>query len=48
MGWYKYVGLDGAVIGMETYGASAPGELLFERFGFTVERVVETAKKILK
>jgi transketolase len=47
MGWYKYVGLDGAIIAMESYGASAPGDLLFERFGFTVENVIEKTKNVL-
>lgn len=46
--WYKYVGLDGAVIGMDTFGASAPAEKLFEIFGFTVENVVSTATKVLR
>lgn len=48
MGWYKYVGLDGAIIAMESYGASAPGGELFKRFGFTVDNVIETAKKVIK
>ena len=42
--WRKYVGLDGAVIGIDSYGASAPAEALFPHFGFTVEKVVEAAK----
>ncbi len=42
--WRKYVGLDGAVIGMDSFGASAPAEVLFPFFGFTVERVVEAVK----
>ncbi|MFT6927969.1 MAG: transketolase [Psychromonas sp.] len=41
--WYKYVGLNGKVIGMTTFGESAPAEQLFEMFGFTVENVVESA-----
>ncbi len=45
--WYKYVGLDGAVIGMETFGASAPAGKLFEKFGFTVDNVVAKAKELL-
>ena len=45
--WYKYVGLNGAVVGMTTFGESAPAELLFEEFGFTVENVVKQAKAIL-
>lgn len=47
LGWYKYVGLDGKVIGMETFGASAPAAKLFEKFGFTVENVVNTVKEVL-
>ncbi|MGI6172402.1 MAG: transketolase [Christensenellales bacterium] len=47
MPWYKYVGLDGEVIGMTTFGASAPYKVLFPHFGFTAENVVEKAKKTL-
>ena len=46
-GWYKYVGLDGAVIGMETFGESAPAPDLFKHFGITTEELVATAKKLL-
>ena len=46
-GWDRYVGLDGAVIGMKTFGASAPAGQLFKKFGFTVENVVEVAKGVL-
>lgn len=42
--WYKYVGLDGAVIGIDTFGASAPAAKIIEEYGFTVENVVETVK----
>lgn len=45
-GWEKYTGLDGAVIGMTSFGASAPQDKLFEKFGFTVDRVVEVAKSL--
>lgn len=45
--WFKYVGLDGAVIGLDTFGASAPADDLFAHFGFTVERVVERARFLL-
>ncbi|MCI1931418.1 MAG: transketolase [Clostridia bacterium] len=45
-GWYKYVGLDGKVISMKGFGASAPADKLFEKFGFTVENVVNTALEI--
>ena len=41
--WYRYVGLDGDVIGMESFGASGPGGQLFEKFGFTVNNIVERA-----
>jgi len=44
--WYKYVGLNGQVIGMTTFGESAPAEQLFEMFGFTVKNVVETANSL--
>ncbi|MBR0105036.1 MAG: transketolase, partial [Firmicutes bacterium] len=47
LGWHKYVGLDGAVISMDTFGASAPAKELFKRFGFTADNVVETALKVL-
>jgi transketolase len=46
-GWARYVGLDGASIGMSTFGASAPGGVLLERFGFTAARVVEEARKLV-
>ncbi len=46
-GWYKYVGLDGKVLGMKTFGASGPAEELFEKFGFTVENVIKLAKEVL-
>jgi transketolase len=45
--WFKYTGLNGAIVGMTTFGESAPAELLFKEFGFTVENVVNTAKSIL-
>ncbi|EOU2463788.1 transketolase [Vibrio navarrensis] len=45
--WYKYVGFDGRIIGMTTFGESAPADQLFEMFGFTVENVVNTAKEII-
>lgn len=43
-GWHKYVGLDGEVIGIDRFGASAPADILFENYGFTVENVVKTVK----
>ncbi|MGO2010078.1 transketolase [Vreelandella alkaliphila] len=45
--WYKYVGLDGRVIGMTTYGESAPAGELFKHFGFTVENIVKQANELL-
>lgn len=48
MPWYKYVGIDGAVVGMEGFGASAPAKTLFEHFGFTINNVVEVAKGLIK
>ena len=47
-GWYKYVGLDGTVIGMDTFGESAPAKELFAYFGFTVDKVVEAVNKLLE
>ena len=46
--WYRYVGLDGKVVSMHGYGASAPAKELFKKFGFTVENVVNTALEVLK
>ncbi len=47
-GWHKYVGLDGDVISLDTFGASCKAEILFEKFGFTVENVVEKAINVAK
>ncbi|MFB1014742.1 MAG: transketolase [Alteromonadaceae bacterium] len=44
--WSKYVGLTGAVVGMTTFGESAPGNVLLEHFGFTVENVVNTVNQL--
>ncbi|MFA6970851.1 MAG: transketolase [Gallionella sp.] len=46
-GWYKYVGLEGAVVGMDCFGESAPAPELFKHFGFTVENVVKAVKGVL-
>ncbi|WP_421683368.1 transketolase [Stutzerimonas urumqiensis] len=46
--WYKYVGLDGRVIGMTTYGESAPANQLFEHFGFTVGNILAVAEELLE
>jgi transketolase len=47
LGWEHYVGLSGKIIGMETFGVSAPGPVLYEKFGFTSTDIVATAKAIL-
>lgn len=47
LGWEHYVGLSGKIIGMETFGASAPGPVLYEKFGFTVEKIIEAANDLL-
>jgi transketolase len=47
MGWEKYVGDNGRIIGMNSFGTSAPVDVIFKYFGFTVENVVKTAKEIL-
>jgi transketolase len=47
IGWEHYVGLDGTVVGMTGFGASAPGHVLYEHFGFTKENVITQAKKLL-
>ncbi len=45
--WYKYVGFGGAVVGMTSFGESAPADELFKMFGFTVDNVVKVAKEVL-
>ncbi|TDS95751.1 transketolase [Rahnella sp. BIGb0236] len=46
--WYKYVGLNGAIVGMTSFGESAPAEQLFREFGFTADNVVAKAQALLK
>ena len=46
--WYKYVGFDGRIVGMTTFGESAPGPALLEHFGFTVDNIVSTAEELLE
>ena len=46
-GWRKYVGLDGAVIGLDRFGESAPAEAAFEYFGFTVENIVNQVNAVI-
>jgi len=46
-GWDRYVGDEGDVLGVERFGASAPAQVLLERFGFTVDGVVARARRLL-
>ena len=46
-GWYKYTGLEGAVVGLDRFGESAPAGALFKLFGFTPENVARTVKAVL-
>ena len=48
MSWYKWVGSDGVVLGIERFGASAPASRLFTELGMTVDRIVDTAKKLAR
>jgi len=48
MGWYKYVGHNGGVIGLDHFGASAPGPIALDKLGFNVANVIEHAKKLVK
>jgi transketolase len=48
LGWWKYVGLDGDVVGIDRFGASAPGPIVMKEFGFTAENVAARAKKLVK
>ena len=47
-GWHKYTGDGGKIISIETYGASAPYEILYEKYGITVENILRTSKSLLK
>jgi transketolase len=47
-GWQKYVGTKGVVLGIDKFGASAPAEVVMEKYGFTVKKVIEQAAKLLK
>ncbi|VWX37799.1 transketolase [Exiguobacterium oxidotolerans] len=46
LGWYKYVGTEGQVIGIDRFGASAPGDLLLKEYGMSVENILETVKQL--
>jgi transketolase len=48
LGWEHYVGLEGAVVGIDHFGASAPYQVLYEKFGITAEMVVVEARRLLK
>ncbi len=48
MGWWKYVGQDGDVVGLDRFGASAPGKIVLKELGFSAENVAARAKKLLK
>ena len=48
LGWWKYVGLDGDVVGLDRFGASAPGPIVLEKLGFSAESVAARAKKLVK
>ena len=48
LGWERYVGLDGAVIGLARYGASAPAKLIYEQLGLTAEHITREALKLLR
>ena len=47
-GWQKYIGLDGKTVTMKGFGASAPANVLFKKFGFTKENVVATMKNVIE
>jgi transketolase len=46
-GWERYVGLEGAIVGMSTFGASAPAKDLFKKYGFTTDHVIQVAREVL-
>lgn len=48
LGWEKWVGLEGRILGIDQFGASAPADILFEKYGFTVEKVVQEALQMVK
>jgi transketolase len=48
MGWYKYIGSDGIAIGIDRFGASAPGPIALEKLGISTAHIIEAAKKLLK
>jgi transketolase len=48
LGWERWVGDEGAIIGLDHYGASAPAGTIFEHFGFTADRVADVARKVVR
>ena len=48
LGWEHYIGLDGVVVGMDGFGASAPAEVLYQEFGLTADNVAAQARQLLK
>ena len=48
MSWYRWVGEHGAIVGIETFGASAPAPVLYEKFGITADKVAQAAKSVLR
>ena len=48
LGWWKYVGLDGDVVGLDRFGASAPGPIVLKELGFSAESVAARAKKLVR
>jgi transketolase len=48
LGWEHYVGLEGAIVGMDRFGASAPANVLYEKFGLTVDQIADTARSLFR
>jgi transketolase len=48
LGWERWVGDDGAIVGLDHFGASAPAGTIFEKFGFTAERVTDVARRVVR
>jgi hypothetical protein len=48
LGWERWVGDDGAIIGLDHFGASAPAGTIFEKFGFTADRVTDVARRVVR
>jgi transketolase len=48
LGWHKYVGSRGEVLGIDRFGASAPAKVLLEKFGFTVENIMRRIRDLLQ